>query len=177
MNAKAYEFGAFRLDPGDCALLCGGESVPLTPKAFDLLLLLIENRGRLIEKETLMKRLWPDAFVDEANLANNISLLRKALGDSANLIQTVPRRGYRFVGEVREQGASPVAGVPSRRLRWRPVAAASALAVLALAAAFLGGRAAWRRELPRFTQVTFRRGLVWSASGDGGNGQLHHPAG
>jgi DNA-binding winged helix-turn-helix (wHTH) protein len=56
------------------------------------------------EKETLMKRLWPDAFDDEANLANNSSLLRKVLGDSANMIETVPRRGYRFVGEVREQG-------------------------------------------------------------------------
>jgi DNA-binding winged helix-turn-helix (wHTH) protein/Tol biopolymer transport system component len=164
MDAKAFEFGAFRLDPGDCTLLCSGEPVPLTPKAFDLLLLLVENRGRLVEKETLMKRLWPDAFVDEANLANNISLLRKALGDSANLIQTVPRRGYRFVGDVREEGTpAPVVEVPVRRLVRRPMAVAACVAVLALVASFFAGRAIWRRELPRFTQVTFRRGRVWGA--------------
>jgi DNA-binding winged helix-turn-helix (wHTH) protein len=165
MNAKAFEFGDFRLDPSDCKLLCRGEPVALTPKAFDLLLLLIENRGRLIEKETLMKRLWPDAFVDEANLANNISLLRKALGDSANMIQTVPRRGYRFVGDVREEGMPvvPTVAVPERRLRQHPILLAATMAVLAIVAAFFAGRAIWRRELPRFTQITFRRGLVWSA--------------
>ncbi|HEX7678760.1 MAG TPA: winged helix-turn-helix domain-containing protein, partial [Thermoanaerobaculia bacterium] len=160
MEAKAFEFGDFRLDPGDCTLRCGGEPVALTPKAFDLLLLLIENRGRLIEKETLMKRLWPDAFVDEANLANNISLLRKALGDSANMIQTVPRRGYRFVGDVREEGAPQPAEVPRS---WRPFAIAATLAVAALAAGMFLGRAIWHRDLPRFTQITFRRGVVWGA--------------
>jgi DNA-binding winged helix-turn-helix (wHTH) protein len=98
METKAFTFGDFRLDPSDCKLLSSGEPIALTPKAFDLLLLLIENRGRLVEKETLMKRLWPDAFVDEANLANNISLLRKALGESANMIQTVPRRGSAMCG-------------------------------------------------------------------------------
>jgi eukaryotic-like serine/threonine-protein kinase len=163
MDTKALVFGDFRLDPSDCKLLSAGEPVALTPKAFDLLLLLIENRGRLIEKETLMKRLWPDAFVDEANLANNISLLRKALGDSANMIQTVPRRGYRFVGDVREEGAPAVVAVPERRLRRHPIIVAATMVVLAVVAAFFAGRAIWRRELPRFTQVTFRRGLVWSA--------------
>jgi len=163
MDTKAFAFGDFRLDPSDCKLLCAGQPVALTPKAFDLLLLLIENRGRLVEKETLMKRLWPDAFVDEANLANNISLLRKALGDSANMIQTVPRRGYRFVGDVREEGASPVVEVPHRRLQRHPIVVASTMAVLAVLAAFFAGRAIWRRELPQFTQITFRRGLVWGA--------------
>lgn len=160
MDTKAFVFGDFRLDPSDCKLLYAGEPIALTPKAFDLLLLLIENRGRLIEKETLMKRLWPDAFVDEANLANNISLLRKALGDSANMIQTVPRRGYRFVGDVREEGAPVHAPV---EIRWRPIAIAAALAVVAIASAFFAGRAISRRELPRFTQITFRRGVVWGA--------------
>lgn len=163
MNAKAFVFGDFRLDPSDCKLLCAGEPVALTPKAFDLLLLLIENRGRLIDKETLMKRLWPDAFVDEANLANNISLLRKALGDSANMIQTIPRRGYRLVGDIQEEGAPPLVEVPVRRFPRRTIAVAATLVVFAIASAFLAGRAIWRRELPRFTQVTFRRGLVWGA--------------
>jgi DNA-binding winged helix-turn-helix (wHTH) protein/Tol biopolymer transport system component len=160
MTTKAFVFGDFRLDPSDCKLLFASEPVALTPKAFDLLLLLIENRGRLIEKEMLMKRLWPDAFVDEANLANNISLLRKALGDSANMIQTVPRRGYRFVGEVWEEGAPSV--VPERRFRRRPIVAVT-MVFLAAVLALFAGRAIWRRELPRFTQITFRRGLVWSA--------------
>ena len=162
MDSKAFVFGDFRLDPSDCKLLSSGEPIALTPKAFDLLLLLIENRGRLVEKETLMKRLWPDAFVDEANLANNISLLRKALGDSANMIQTVPRRGYRFVGDVREEGA-PTPAVEVPRLRWRPIVIASAIVILAILASLFAGRAIWRRELPRFTQVTFRHGLVWGA--------------
>jgi DNA-binding winged helix-turn-helix (wHTH) protein len=160
MDAKAYEFGAYRLEPADHSLRFNGEPVPLTPKAFDLLLLLIENRGRLVEKETLMKRLWPDSFVDEANLGNNISLLRKALGDSANMIQTVPRRGYRFAGDVREEGTpEPVSASRS----WVAVAIAAASVIVALVAGILAGRAIWHRDPPRFTQITFRRGLVWGA--------------
>ena len=165
MHAKAYQFGTYRLDPADCTLSSSGDLIPLTPKAFDLLVLLIENRGRLIGKEMLMKRLWPDAFVDEANLANNISLLRKALGESANMIQTVPRRGYRFVGEVIEEGppASSVIQIPMRRLQRRPVVVAATLVFLALIAGLFAGRAIWRRQPPRFTQITFRRGLVTGA--------------
>jgi DNA-binding winged helix-turn-helix (wHTH) protein/Tol biopolymer transport system component len=159
MDAKAYEFGDFRLDTADCVLRSGGEPVPLTPKAFDLLLLLIESRGTLVAKEAIMKRLWPDAVVDEANLGNNISLLRKALGGSANLIQTVPRRGYRFIGELREPG---VVAEPSRR-PWGHYAIASAVILIAVTAGILLGRGIWRRELPRFNQITFRRGLVWGA--------------
>src|SRR5215469_1401654 len=99
-----YEFGQFRIDVAERLLLREGEAVPLTPKAFETLLLLVERAGHTVEKEELMRRLWPDTFVEEANLANNISLLRKALGESTNgheYIKTVPRRGYRFVGVVR----------------------------------------------------------------------------
>ena len=165
MTAKAYQFGAYRLDPADCTLYNGGDLIPLTPKAFDLLVLLIENRGRLTEKETLMKRLWPDAFVDEANLANNISLLRKALGDSANMIQTVPRRGYRFVGDVSEERppAADVAEAPEQGSHLRTFVIAAMLVALALVAGLIAGREIWRVEPPRFTQVTFRRGLVSGA--------------
>src|SRR5215467_10563079 len=98
-----YEFGPFRLDATEHLLLCEGESVPLTPKAFDLLLALVERHGHLLEKEELLKKVWPDTFVEEANLASNISLLRKALGDGENgqrYIETVPKRGYRFVAGV-----------------------------------------------------------------------------
>ncbi|MGH9836352.1 MAG: winged helix-turn-helix domain-containing protein, partial [Blastocatellia bacterium] len=109
-----YEFGPFRLDAGERLLLRDGESVPLTPKAFDLLLALIEHHGHLLEKDELMKLVWPDTFVEEANLSYNISLIRKALGDGENgqkYIETVPKRGYRFVSGVRELGAEQAESV------------------------------------------------------------------
>jgi Tol biopolymer transport system component/DNA-binding winged helix-turn-helix (wHTH) protein len=96
----AYQFGSFRLDPAERLLTNHGEPVALTPKAFDLLVYLVERHGRLVEKSALMSALWADTIVEEANLAFQISTLRKALGDSEDLIQTVPRKGYRFVGEV-----------------------------------------------------------------------------
>src|SRR5262245_8107699 len=100
-----YEFGPFRLDAAEHLLLRDGEAIPLTPKAFDLLLALVERHGRLLEKDELLKKVWPDTFVEEANLASNISQLRKALGDGENglrYIETVPKRGYRFIASVRE---------------------------------------------------------------------------
>src|SRR5215510_12278133 len=100
-----YEFGPFRLDATERLLLRDGEAVPLTPKAFDLLLALVERHGRLLEKEELLKKVWPDTFVEESNLSSNISLLRKALGDGENgqrYIETVPKRGYRFVASVKK---------------------------------------------------------------------------
>ena len=102
---ELYEFGPFRLDACERLLLRDGQVVPLTPKAFDVLLALIEQRGRLLEKEALLKAVWPDSFVEEGNLADNISRVRKALGEGENgqkFIETIPRRGYRFVAEVRQ---------------------------------------------------------------------------
>jgi len=96
---QAYGFGAFRLLPGERILRRGDRVLPLPPKAFETLLLLVRNPGHLMLKGDLMKALWPDSFVEEVNLANNISLLRKALGDKAaagSCIQTVPKLGYRF---------------------------------------------------------------------------------
>jgi DNA-binding winged helix-turn-helix (wHTH) protein/TolB-like protein/Tfp pilus assembly protein PilF len=101
---QLYEFGRFCLDARERLLLRDGETIPLTPKAFDMLLSLVENRGRLLEKEELMRTLWPDSFVEEGSLAQNVSLLRRALGDSQEeqkFIETVPRRGYRFIANVR----------------------------------------------------------------------------
>src|SRR5262245_1021353 len=98
-----YEFGPFRLDAAEHLLLRDGEAVPLTPKAVNLLLALVEGHGHLLEKEELLKKVWPDTFVEEANLASNISQLRKALGDGENgqrYIETMPKRGYRFVARV-----------------------------------------------------------------------------
>jgi TolB-like protein/DNA-binding winged helix-turn-helix (wHTH) protein/Tfp pilus assembly protein PilF len=101
-----YEFGPFRLVPSERQLLRDNRPVPLTPKTFDLLVVLVENSGHLIEKGELLKRIWPDSFVEEANLSVNMSALRRALGEDSNdpqFVETVPRHGYRFVAEVKER--------------------------------------------------------------------------
>lgn len=103
---QAYEFGAFRLDPAERTLARDGEPVALTPKVFDTLVLLVENAGRLVTKDEFLKQVWAEAFVEEATLAQSISQLRKALGDT-ELIETVPKKGYRFLGTVRIVDASP----------------------------------------------------------------------
>ncbi len=100
-----YEFGPFRVDPGEHLLSRNGAPLPLTPKAFETLLVLIRNSGHLMLKQELMQAVWPDSFVEEANLSQNISMLRKALGDSvqeSRYIVTVPGRGYRFIGELKQ---------------------------------------------------------------------------
>src|SRR5262245_21315919 len=96
-----YEFANFRLDVADRILMRDGEVVQLTPKALEILLTLVQNNGRVLTKEELISAVWPDSFVEEGNLARNISTLRQALGGN-NLIETVPRRGYRFTSGVRE---------------------------------------------------------------------------
>ena len=99
---ELYEFGPFRLEPAERKLLRGNEVVVLTPKAFDTLVLLVRNSGHLLEKDELLSMVWPDSFVEEGNLSNNIFILRKALGEDPSYIETVPKRGYRFVGAVRQ---------------------------------------------------------------------------
>jgi len=109
-DGTIYEFGAFRLDPVERLLLHEGAVVPLTPKSFDVLVYLVERQGRLCEKQTLLTALWPDAIVEEANLASNVSALRKALDNGSggeSMIQTVPTRGYRFVAHVTRELARP----------------------------------------------------------------------
>ncbi|MEO8680597.1 MAG: tetratricopeptide repeat protein [Vicinamibacterales bacterium] len=107
----SYEFGQYRLDLPSRRLLRGGDVVSLTPKAFDILVALIERRDRVVDKAELMQIVWPDSFVEEANLSQTIFVLRKTLGDEASgrpFIDTVPRRGYRFAAEVRQDAAVPV---------------------------------------------------------------------
>jgi DNA-binding winged helix-turn-helix (wHTH) protein/TolB-like protein/Tfp pilus assembly protein PilF len=104
-----YEFGPFQLDPPERLLLCNGRPVPLPPRAFDLLLVLVERQGHLVEKEELLRQIWADSFVEESNLAVNISFLRKVLNDDRRhhrYIETVSKKGYRFVAEVRQVGHS-----------------------------------------------------------------------
>lgn len=103
-HKHSYEFGPFRLDAAERRFSRDGNAVSLAPKVFDTLLMLVENPGRLIEKDELMTKLWPDTFVGEAALARNISDLRRALGGSsgeAHYVETVPKSGYRFVADVR----------------------------------------------------------------------------
>src|SRR5678816_2968757 len=102
---RGYEFDGFYLDPQERLLVRDGKPIFLTPKLFETLLLLVQSHGHLLLKDKLMEALWPNSFVGEVNLAQNISHLRKALGDSARdqrYIVTVPGLGYRFIGRVRE---------------------------------------------------------------------------
>jgi DNA-binding winged helix-turn-helix (wHTH) protein len=98
---KIYEFGGWRLDPAEHLLSRNGSSVPLGPKVFDTLLLLVENAGRLVTKDEFMKRVWPDSFVEDLALTQNISQVRKILGNGDEpVIETVPKKGYRLLVPV-----------------------------------------------------------------------------
>jgi DNA-binding winged helix-turn-helix (wHTH) protein/Tol biopolymer transport system component len=100
-DSDLYEFGPYRLDVRRRAVSRGEQVVPLAPKTFELLLLMLRNPGRALSKQELMTALWPDTFVEEANLSFQISTLRKALGEyGARWIETVPKHGYRFAGDV-----------------------------------------------------------------------------
>lgn len=103
-----YDFEDFRLDLREKTLLNNGVNIPLPPKVFDTLSVLVANAGHLLEKEELMNSIWTDSFVEESNLTYNIKMLRKALGDNVakpRFIETVPKRGYRFIGEVQRSRA------------------------------------------------------------------------
>ena len=105
-----YEFGPFRIDMERYLLLRDGETIPLSPKVFETLLFLIQHRGEVAKKDEILESVWPDTFVEEGNLAQNISLLRKALGEEKNehrYIVTIPGVGYRFVAPVKEYEGLP----------------------------------------------------------------------
>jgi len=99
----SFEFGPFRLDVAERVLTKGQQVIPLTPKAFETLVVLVRNGGRVVEKDELLKEVWPDTFVEEGVLAVNVAAIRKALSngeEGRSYIETVPRRGYRFIGKV-----------------------------------------------------------------------------
>ena len=109
-SSHFYEFGSFRLDADKRRLLRDGTPVQVSPKSIDALIVLVQNAGKLLERETLMQAVWADTFVEDANLTVAISHLRKALGqnsEAAEYIETIPRVGYRFVAEVREAYEEP----------------------------------------------------------------------
>src|SRR6185295_18663251 len=127
MNRPArrfYLFDAFRVDVNERLLFKDNREVPLTPKVFDTLLVLLESSSHVMTKKELMQQVWPDSFVEENNLAQNISILRKALGTSnegEQYIQTVPKRGYRLTGDVRATGDEEESLIVRERTRARIV--------------------------------------------------------
>jgi DNA-binding winged helix-turn-helix (wHTH) protein/TolB-like protein/tetratricopeptide (TPR) repeat protein len=155
--APIYAFGPFLLDIRERRLLRDGEVVPLTPKAFDLLQVLVENQGHLLQKEELLRRVWSDAVVEENNLTVTISALRKALGEGPTdreFIETVPRRGYRFVADSRASAESTEGARSPRERRARAFAlSAMVLAALAAVAALAW---VWKRSPPPVVAVPVR---------------------
>lgn len=170
-DTHLYEFGAFQLDAAERLLLRDGAVVPLTPKAFDVLLALVEQPGKLLEKEMLLHAVWPDSFVEEKNLADNVFKLRKALGEGENgqkFIETIPKRGYRFVAAVHtyqpeaittndgmpvappirseeaQLSAANVSPSGSRIKRYKQAAVALLLTALAISGYWFWTRAGWR---------------------------------
>ena len=118
-NEPTYQFDRFELDPVRRMLLRDGKAVPLKPKVFETLLVLIRNSGRVMDKDELMQQVWPDTVVEEVNLAHNISVLRKALGqksDENRFIITVPGRGYGFVADVTQSSAQASAALSEYEL-------------------------------------------------------------
>ena len=110
-----FAFGPFRLDSGSRRLLREGHPVALPPKAFDVLVALVENRGQIVEKDELLRLVWPDVTVEEGNLTQHVFTLRKALGEEpggAQYVVTIPRRGYQFVADVMELPQAPAKTAP-----------------------------------------------------------------
>jgi Tol biopolymer transport system component/DNA-binding winged helix-turn-helix (wHTH) protein len=151
-DKQLYRFGEFYLSVDDRSLRRGDENIALTPKMYELLLVLVQNPNRIVEKDFLLQAVWPDSFVEEGNITFNIRQLRKALGDNAQrpiYIETIPRRGYRFLPKVDD--AAPDNGVvePPQEIgqaegihgffKWRPTLAISAFVLLIA----LMGSAVW----------------------------------
>ena len=169
-DSRLYDFGDFRIDLRKGLLLRGGRPLPVPPKAFDTLIALVESDGRVIGKDELMNRVWGDSFVEENNLTQQISLLRKLLQDTdQSLIETVPRRGYRFAAEVRKVTETNTPGseaapspVRSRaRFVWVTVLVAALAAIGAIAVQLRPSR----RDMPRSIAVLPFKPLV-SGAGD-----------
>jgi len=146
-----YEFGPFRLEPAERRLSRNGDALVLTPKAFDTLHLLVRNHGHLVEKEELLSSLWPNTFVEEGSLSNNVFLLRKALGDSTEnpkYIETVPGRGYRFIADIIANGTDSASA---------PTGVAMAPSLVVLSASATSPAASSSRKL---TAWLFAAGII-----------------
>ena len=142
---RDYEFGAFRISRGERVLRRNGQVVPLTPKCFDLLLVLAEHGGTVVERETLLREVWPDTFVEDGNLSQNISTLRKILGEISGgglYIETIPKRGYCLVIPPAPAAAAPPPRPPAHRHGWYLLASALLLGAIVVAARWVGSSTA-----------------------------------
>ena len=153
LTNQLYQFDAFQLDPDERRLTRDGDPVSLTPKAFDTLVLLVAHAGHLVEKEELMKALWPDSFVEEANLAQYVWTLRKVLGearDGGQFIETVARKGFRFVTPVTQRDKTPATAIRSEPVPTKPFKRLLLIPLLILAAVIgLVGYRLLNRSPPR----------------------------
>jgi len=156
-----YAFGPYRLDVGGRILAREGQVVPLPPKTFELLLLMAQSPGRAFSKQELMSALWPDVFVEEANLSFQVSVLRKALGEGGGpWIETVPKHGYRFTAQVKKILAAPAAAMPAMTTAAPVTTTATAtirmmwVAVTAAALVLAAGGYLYLRARPRETPRT-----------------------
>jgi TolB-like protein/DNA-binding winged helix-turn-helix (wHTH) protein/tetratricopeptide (TPR) repeat protein len=136
IRKRFYEFGHFRIDPDERLLWKEGQAVPLPPKVFATLLALVENAPRIVEKDELLKTVWPDTFVEESNLSQNVFSLRKILGEP-ECIENIPKRGYRFIAPVRRPEAASKERPAARQKLRRAGLAAGAVALLTLTGAML----------------------------------------
>ena len=177
-KTQIYSFGAFRLDPARRMLFREGYPIPLTPRAFDTLVALVSDHGKVISKDELLQAVWGETFVEENNLSQSISALRKSLGDDGNgnrYIATVPRKGYCFVASVTEidsahaiptpgverkepSDASPPIEKPAQEKRRRPPLVWALVAILvlvsgAVAAAWIGRARQEREAIPRIRSI------------------------
>ncbi len=155
-----HEFEGFRLDEQRRVVLRGQEPVPLTPKALETLLVLVQNSGQVVTKDELMKAVWPDSFVEESNLTQTIFVLRKALGETRDkrYILTVPGRGYRFAAEVRQvspnvhtaaESLTPPGDIQGRLRAAQPLSRRfPVLLGIAVVLAALGAYVQWSRSRP-----------------------------
>jgi DNA-binding winged helix-turn-helix (wHTH) protein/Tol biopolymer transport system component len=177
-SQHSYEFTPFRLIGEDRALFLHGHPVAIPPKELDTLLLLVENAGRIVGKQELLDKIWPDTFVEEGNLARHISYLRKRLSDASgkdDFIETIPKRGYRFRAPVKVvvNGGTPASEpIPVLReqtpresivgKRTYVMAALLAMVMLAVGAYYFTAKVR-TQTTPKFRQLTFQRGNVFSA--------------
>ena len=145
-----YEFGPFRVDPEKQILLRGSQPVAITPKTFDTLLILVRHSREVVSKNDLMNELWPDAFVEEANLSQNIFMLRRVLGDTPEdrrYIVTLPGKGYRFVADVRtinQDGEDVVVASRSRSQIVIEHSDSSSGEILSTTPANVDGKSVWK---------------------------------
>jgi DNA-binding winged helix-turn-helix (wHTH) protein/TolB-like protein/Tfp pilus assembly protein PilF len=172
---QTYEFGPYRIDTAERLLHRSGELIPLPPKVAGTLLALVQSAGRMVDKSDLLKAVWPDTFVEEGALTRNISLLRKTLGDTgeqAAYIETIPKRGYRFVAPVRtlagaetETQDNPITAEPqppASKLpptskippKWMIAAGVLLLVPLGFVAKFMAGGTATRAAVPSIAPTT-----------------------